>query len=139
MPRRPKSICRQPGCGAVIDSPGWCKIHAKVKQQQDAKERGTAQERGYTSRWSKARTTFLRKNPLCENCRIGGRVVPASVVDHIIPHKLKEAIDSGDEQRITQARQIFWNSDNWASLCKPCHDSVAQSCERNGTRKPWAK
>jgi 5-methylcytosine-specific restriction protein A len=38
-----------------------------------------------------------------------GKVVGATVVDHIIPHK-------GD-------MGLFWDKANWQSLCKPCHDS----------------
>ena len=34
--------------------------------------------------------------------------MPATVVDHIIPHK-------GD-------MDIFWDEDNWQPLCKRCHD-----------------
>lgn len=130
MPRRPKSICRQPGCGALIDAPGWCTTHAKAKQQQDARERGTAQERGYTSQWTKARAAYLRKHPLCVYCQRDGRLTAATVVDHIVPHKLKQAIDSGDEAAIAKARTLFWDSGNWQPLCTPCHNSTKQREER---------
>lgn len=133
MPRRPKSICRQPGCGALIDAPGWCATHAKAKQQQDARERGTAHERGYTSAWTRARTAYLRKHPLCVYCQREGRLTEATVVDHIIPHKLKQAIDSGDEVAIAKARSLFWDSaNNWQPLCGPCHNSTKAREERRG-------
>ncbi len=32
----------------------------------------------------------------------------ATVVDHIVPHK-------GDQQ-------LFWDTRNWQSMSKPCHD-----------------
>jgi 5-methylcytosine-specific restriction protein A len=35
---------------------------------------------------------------------------------------LKDALDSGDELRITEARRLFWDSKNWQSLCKHHHD-----------------
>lgn len=65
--------------------------------------RGTAHERGYNARWRKARATFLRRNPLCVEC---GK--PALIVDHIVPHR-------GDST-------LFWDTENWAAMCKACHD-----------------
>lgn len=139
MPSRPKSICRSPGCGKTIDAPGYCDAHKRSVQKQQDERRGSSTERGYDNKWRKARVHYLRKHPLCVNCQMLNRLAAANVVDHIEPHRLKEAMDSGDEARIARARELFWNSDLWASLCKPCHDTIAQSCERNGTRKPWDK
>lgn len=140
MPARPKSICRAPCCGKTIDAPGYCEKHKKAVQKQQDERRGSATERGYDNRWVKARAHYLRKHPLCENCRINGRPVAANVVDHIEPHKLKDAMDSGDPERIARARALFWDSENnWTSLCTTCHNTVAQSCERSGRRKPWSR
>jgi 5-methylcytosine-specific restriction endonuclease McrA len=41
-------------------------------------------------------------------------------VDHVTPHK-------GD-------LALFFNRENWQSLCKRCHDHVKANIERNGTR-----
>ncbi|MEG0271410.1 MAG: HNH endonuclease signature motif containing protein, partial [Clostridia bacterium] len=60
------------------------------------------------SRWRKARTLYLRKHPLCAECRRNGVLTPATVVDHIVPHR-------GDER-------LFWDEANWQPLCKTCHD-----------------
>src|ERR1039457_2164046 len=123
MPSRAKSICRHPGCGKLIESPGYCERHAKQVRQQSDAERGSAAERGYTSAWTKARTHYLRAHPLCVYCERLGRVVAASVVDHIKPHRWKQAMDSGDERAIEIAKALFWDSsNNWQSLCKPHHD-----------------
>ncbi|MFI8616498.1 HNH endonuclease [Acidovorax sp. NPDC077693] len=94
--------------------------------------RGTAHERGYTSAWQRARDGFLRSNPLCVEHERRGDVVAAAVVDHIKAPKLKEANDSGDPDRITEARQLFWDRANWQSLCKHCHDSIKQRFEKSG-------
>lgn len=118
------------GCGILIDMPGFCEKHAKVKQQQDDTRRGSAHDRGYTSAWSRARAFYLRKHPLCVYCQRDGRLTAASVVDHIVAHRLKEAIDSGDEVRIEAARALFWDSENWAPLCTHCHNSIKQSEEK---------
>lgn len=92
-------------------------------QAMDAAARGTAHERGYTSTWAKARAGYLGKHSLCVHCLAEGRAVPASVVDHIINHKLKAAMDSGDAAAIAKAKALFWDSENnWQPLCKPHHD-----------------
>lgn len=124
MPRRAKSICRQAGCGALIEKPGHCEKHRKANQVASDDRRGTAHDRGYTSAWTKARDSYLRSHPLCVHCKTEGRpAIAAQVVDHIIPHKLKQAIDSGDPARIAAARMLFWDSaGNWQPLCKPHHD-----------------
>lgn len=70
--------------------------------------RKSSNERGYGVAWQKARLGHLAESPLCVLCQKGGRLVAASVVDHIVPHK-------GDMQK-------FWDRSNWQSLCKSCHD-----------------
>jgi len=49
-------------------------------------------------------------------CEARGRVTPATVVDHITPHR-------GDMAR-------FWDRENWQSLCAPCHDIDKARMER---------
>lgn len=81
-------------------------------------ERKSSAARGYGSRWQKAREGYLRCHPLCVMCESLGRVSPASVVDHIDPHR-------GDQQK-------FWDSENWQALCKQCHDRHKQRIEKSG-------
>jgi len=71
--------------------------------------RANSHQRGYTRRWSKARKIFLTEHPFCVLCEADGYSVPATVVDHKIPHR-----SNNDE--------LFWNEDNWQPLCKTCHD-----------------
>ncbi|MGY4876495.1 HNH endonuclease [Vreelandella aquamarina] len=80
--------------------------------------RGSAASRGYGYKWQKAREEYLREHPLCVFCQRRGKVTPASVVDHIVPHK-------GD-------LKLFWRRSNWQSLCKPCHDIDKQRLENGG-------
>ena len=111
MPKAAKRICRHPGCGLLIDAPGYCGPHAKLRQQQQDAARGSSNERGYTSRWRRASKAFLNLHPLCEcdECKAGElKVTVATVVDHIIPHK-------GDAK-------LFWRQSNWQAMSKPCHD-----------------
>lgn len=105
----PPKPCRHAGCGVLVrDGSGYCSKHVQLKQSQRDDRRGTAHQRGYGSQWQKARLGWLMKHPLCVHCEQRGRVTAATVVDHITPHK-------GD-------RHLFWDRDNWQSLCKPCHD-----------------
>jgi 5-methylcytosine-specific restriction protein A len=46
---------------------------------------------------------------LCVQCEAAGRLEPATVVDHVIPHH-------GDQA-------LFWAEANWQGLCKRCHDA----------------
>ena len=101
--------CTHPACGVLVsDGSGKCSKHAKQARETIDKRRGTAHERGYSYAWQKAREGFLRKHPLCVAHEKKGYVVAATVVDHVIPHK-------GD-------KDLFWDRDNWQSLCKKCHD-----------------
>ena len=80
--------------------------------------RETSGKRGYGSRWQKYRARYLREHPLCVMHSVLGQVVPASVVDHIEPHK-------GDHK-------LFWDPKNHQALCKRCHDKHKQRLERSG-------
>lgn len=106
MPMTPKRPCRYPGCPNLCDRGVYCEEHRK-EYSSDAL-RGGAYVRGYDSQWRRARAAFLKKHPLCVQCQKDGRLTPATVVDHIIPHR-------GD-------RVLFWDERNWQPLCKDCHD-----------------
>ncbi|RVK61930.1 HNH endonuclease [Sinorhizobium meliloti] len=95
--------------------PAGAPTRQEQKRQAD-KWRGSASDRGYNHRWSKARDTFLSRNPLCIGCLAVGRVEPATVVDHVDPHH-------GDSVK-------FWDTSMWQSSCKWHHDSVKQRLEQ---------
>ena len=86
----------------------------------------------YGSRWNAARTAFLRANPLCVMCSEAGKVCTASVVDHIVPHRLKDAHASGDPNRIAAALKLFWDRKNWQPLCESHHNATKQRAEKRG-------
>jgi 5-methylcytosine-specific restriction protein A len=81
---------------------------AEVKAELD-RQRPSAAHRGYGGRWRRARLAFLTRHPLCASCQALRRVVPATVVDHLVPHR-------GDQR-------LFWDKRNWQGLCKSCHDA----------------
>jgi len=66
-------------------------------------------------------------------CEEQGRTVAATVVDHIEPHKLKDAIKSCNQTAIAKAQMLFWDKKNWQPLCKQHHDSTKQRMEKSGT------
>ena len=61
-----------------------------------------------TKKYLDARIIFLSKNKYCEVCQRYARKKPATVLDHIRPHR-----DDPD---------LFWGVDNWQALCKYHHD-----------------
>ena len=105
MPRSPKRPCRYPGCPNLCGSGTYCPEHSA---ESPDRLRGSAAERGYDAKWRRARKRFLQRHPLCANCLSQGVLTPATVVDHIVPHR-------GD-------RALFWDEKNWQPLCKNCHD-----------------
>ena len=116
MPVAASKPCRHPGCKALVESGAYCEAHARQVRRQYDSQRESASARGYNGRWQKARATFLARHPLCLMCHREGRITAATVVDHIIPHR-------GDQA-------LFWDTGNWQSLCKRCHDSAKQAEER---------
>jgi 5-methylcytosine-specific restriction enzyme A len=83
----------------------------------NGRQRETSTARGYDRRWREARLSHLAEQPLCVACQRADppRVEPATVVDHVVPHR-------GDQG-------LFWDRDNWQSLCKRCHDQKTAAGE----------
>lgn len=112
MPRKPKKPCKHPGCPQLTND-HYCDQHAKLH----INDREKAFERGYNSRWQKASKRFLAKHPVCVRCERIGKLTPATVVDHIKPHR-------GD-------KVLFWNESNWQPLCKKCHDRKTRTMDQH--------
>ncbi len=72
------------------------------------------------SRWQKLRARQLAKEPLCAFCRKRGRVEPATVCDHVTPHRGNEV--------------LFWGGP-FQSLCRTCHN-VDKKLIENGKPPP---
>ena len=70
-----------------------------------------------TAAWSHIRAAQLSRAPLCERCKMGGRITSAAHVDHVFPW----SVIGGESFR----RNLF------ASLCAPCH-SLKTAAERRG-------
>jgi 5-methylcytosine-specific restriction enzyme A len=77
-------------------------------QTRPRDNRQSACNRGYDSKWQRVRLSYLAKHPLCIECEKQGITELAVVVDHIKPHQ-------GN-------KQLFWDNNNWQSLCIRHHN-----------------
>ncbi len=82
------------------------------------RSRESSTKRGYGYKWQQARKQYLLEHPVCVDHQQRGLIVIATVVDHKKPHRNDEA--------------LFWDQNNWQSLCKQCHDSHKQRLEKSG-------
>jgi 5-methylcytosine-specific restriction protein A len=78
---------------------------------------GTHRQLYHRARWLRLRRHQLLIEPTCRFCRAQGKVVPATVADHVVPHK-------GDAN-------AFWTG-VLQSLCEGCHNRAKQQQERQG-------
>ena len=116
MANKPRHPCGHPGCFRLVKAgERYCDEHNPLYEAERNKYRkrydrgrGSSAKRGYDHQWRVYRLRYLRRNPLCVKCLAEGKFVPATVVDHIIPHK-------GD-------KKLFWDPENHQSMCKQCHD-----------------
>lgn len=123
MPNLARRPCSHPGCSALTQGK-YCSKHAAAHRKLDEVKRASSTERGYGYKWQKLSKAYLRDHPICEcdDCKERPQLLPAHVVDHIIPHRLKQALDSGDPDRIAKAQKLFWSQKNWQAMNKQCHD-----------------
>jgi len=118
MPYKPKKPCAHPGCPALTNA-RFCPAHAKQDAQEYAKyRRDPATRKRYGRAWKRIRDRYIAAHPLCEQCDVAGRIVPAQEVHHIIP------LSEGG----THA------ADNLMALCTPCHSgfTLAENNRRRG-------
>jgi len=117
--QKPLKPCNKHGCPNLTRE-SYCEQHKSIPHKRYDDKRGSSSQRGYNSKWRKARLSFLQNNPLCVQCNAEGRLTVANIDDHIQPHK-------GD-------MKLFWDSTNWQPLCKHHHD-VKTATEDGGFGK----
>lgn len=91
------------------------RLNGVPEDSQYERDRGSAKDRGYDATWRRERRAFLVDHPLCLGCDASGHAVPATVVDHIVPHR-------GDQR-------LFRDPRNRQPACKWHHDKVKQLLE----------
>lgn len=107
MPKAPERHARP-----QVGSP---KRHEVVKKHRAKEHRAHSRARGYSRRWERFRLAFLSEHPLCEFCEAQGKIVPATVCDHDIPHE--------------HDPDVFWDN-TFTALCDSCHSGDKQRMER---------
>lgn len=110
-------VCSRPGCPNLTATGGRCD---DCKRRAD-RDRGTATERGYTSRGHRAfREVVLARDPVCVLCRSA----LATVADHW-PLSRRELVEQGLDPN---------DPGRGRGLCKPCHDTATARNQPGG----WA-
>ena len=131
MPKKAQVPCQHPGCPNLCDmGERYCEVHKAehpsefIDRRKAWTHEGSGASRGYNSKWQKARESYLAAHPLCVECMKSGKYTKGTVVDHIVPHK-------GN-------KELFWNRQNWQTLCKECHDrkTLSKDVRRGKNAKP---
>ncbi len=122
MPTKPLKPCNHPGCPNLTNE-RFCQVHAQAERKRYDQERGSANERGYTSRWRKYSKWFLSQpdNIFCK-LQLPGCTNIAECVDHIDP------VGPQDPR--------FWDSGNHQAACIHCN-SVKGHKRMAGEGKPF--
>ena len=123
MPNKPLRPCSHSGCKELVAS-GMCEQHSKREQQRYDKQRGTAAERGYNTRWAKYSRWFLSQpeNTFCK-LQLSGCTNISRCVDHIKPPSSKDD-------------PLFWDTSNHQGACIHCN-SVKGHKTQEGTGRPF--
>lgn len=97
----PGKLCCHPACNRLAGPNGYCSKHG-------APPKDATRHRLYDRDWQRESKIYLADHPWCVECLKEGKHVPATVVDHIKPHR-------GD-------RRLFWDRYNWQGLCEHHHN-----------------
>ena len=115
--------CARSSCpNLALPNEPYCAACTKRNTKRYYQARNKSYQHLYSSRWRKASKSFIACNPLCAECLKQGRQTPATVTDHIVPHK-------GDTT-------TFWDVSNWQALCKRCHDTKTSKEGAFGKEQP---
>lgn len=117
-------MCRY--CPDEAEAAGLCARHRRadtyVSRDRRVRTPKSKQKRkGHGAEWARVSAAFLASNPLCAGCGHAGRLVPAGVVDHILP--------------VRYFPELKFDASNFQSLCtrRPysCHQRKT-GLERRG-------
>lgn len=105
MALAPLHRCNEPGCRALIRDAARCPLHRHKRAPRREKE---TDKHAYGYIWQVERKAYKAHNRLCVACLFNNRITPVEALDHIAP--------------ITCLPEQQWDSDNWCSICWPCHN-----------------
>jgi 5-methylcytosine-specific restriction protein A len=106
-------LCKSPGCGALLDKPGYCGKHRRPAVDNAARRPfENAQRSNYygSSLWKSLSRRMIRERPWCDLCgalKAEGALLEAH---HRVPPR-------GDEE-------LFFDERNLQVLCRDCHQAV---------------
>ncbi|ATW83115.1 HNH endonuclease signature motif containing protein [Weizmannia coagulans] len=117
MPGKPLRPCAKSGCRNLTTN-GYCDEHRKDTNREYNLTRDERVTRFYKSRqWEMTRKLVLvRDHGLCQMCLKHRKIVPASLVDHIIPVRVNWS--------------LRLNKSNLQSLCVSCHNAKTAEDKR---------
>ena len=111
VPTKPLKPCNHRGCKELARQ-RFCAAHAKQNMNHYNRHRRDPQSgKRYGSNWKKIRASHLAANPLCESCKLLGRLTAATTVHH-----KRRLADGGTNEPANQQ-----------ALCAPCHSSLHAS------------
>lgn len=102
---KPLRRCLQPGC-RMLTADGYCPAH---KRQWSGRKESASWHYLYTTpryHWAERRRDQLVREPWCRECARHGLRIPATDVDHVVPHR-------GDVELFCHGAL--------QSLCHSCH------------------
>lgn len=70
----------------------------------------------HSREWKELRLKKLRDNPICEQCKANGSIIPATEIHHITP------VESVIGER--QMYILMFQYNNLMSLCHACHSDI---------------
>lgn len=107
MAQKPIRPCAHQGCSALTRDT-WCEKHRPKRRDTRSREATSWRKLYKLELWTKQlRPGQLIREPYCRNCARWGLRVPATDVDHIVPHR-------GN-------MELFTAASNLQSLCHSCH------------------
>lgn len=111
MPNKPKKPCSYNGCPNLTDD-RYCEMHRKDRQIKYSKYfRIPEHNKLYDYKWRKIRERYIAEHPICDKCRMDGRIIPATDIHHIKP--LREGGTHEDS--------------NLQALCHACHSRLTMT------------
>lgn len=117
---KPTRLCRTATCSGAPDHSGYC--HGCRGRRVRVRTGNEPGRQWYaTPQWRRLRESVLRRaRYLCEcaSCRQALAPQPATVADHIVPHR-------GNQH-------LFFSLDNLQALSKVCHDRKTMQETRRG-------
>jgi 5-methylcytosine-specific restriction protein A len=121
-------MCKEAGCGALTDKPGYCDKHRRAKAERAAEPfKNAGRSNCYGSyRWRSLARRVVQETPYCEICGAAQKDGAVLEAHHLEPPR-------GDEEK-------FFDGNNLQVLCRTCHRVItAREIQGRNTRRPTGR